>query len=162
MTKRPEFDVAAAHQYFAAHCFNNAWDLLEKSSRTAEEERLMVALNQASIYHWLNRPDCERRHLSVGYWQASRIQAVLRNAVEARRFGEVCLSYSEDLPPFFVGYAHEALARAALLAKDAARAERHLEAATKQAAHVDREDDRTLLIKDLEELKARATTTSAA
>jgi len=73
MTKSPEFDVAAAHKYFAAHCFNTAWELIEKPSRTTEEERLMVALNQASIFHWLNRADCDRRRLSIGYWQASRI-----------------------------------------------------------------------------------------
>jgi len=57
MTKSPEFDVAAVHKYFAAHCFNTAWELIEKPSRTTEEERLMVALKQASIFHWLNRAD---------------------------------------------------------------------------------------------------------
>ena len=157
MRKRAEFDVAVAHKYFAAHCFNEAWDLLEKPSRTVEDDRLMVALNQASIYHWLSRPDCEPKHLSVGYWQASRIQAVLRNAVEARRYAEVCLSYSEDLAPFFVGYAHEALARAAILGNDVKIAELHLEAATKQAAYVGRQDDRKLLMKDLEELRVKST-----
>jgi hypothetical protein len=30
------FDAAAAHKYFAAHCFNSAWDLIEKKNRTAE------------------------------------------------------------------------------------------------------------------------------
>jgi len=44
----PQFDVAAAHEYFAADCFNKAWDLLEKPTRTPEDERLLVALNQAS------------------------------------------------------------------------------------------------------------------
>ena len=153
-SRGPKFDVAAAHEYFAADCFNKAWDLLEKPNRTPEDERLMVALNQASIYHWLNRPDCEPRHLSVGYWQASRIHAVLRNAAEARRYADVCLSYSEDLAPFFVGYAHEALARAALVANDAAKARQHLAIATKHAAQVGPQDDRELLIKDLDELKS--------
>jgi hypothetical protein len=128
--------------------------LLEKPMRTPEDERLMVAMNQASIYHWLNRPDCEPKHLSVGFWQASRIHAVLRNAAEARRYADVCLSYSEDLPPFFVGYAHEALARAALVANDAATAGHHLAVATKHAAQVGRQDDRELLLKDLDELKS--------
>jgi hypothetical protein len=128
--------------------------LLEKPIRTPEDERLMVALNQASIYHWLNRPDCEPKHLSVGFWQASRIHAVLRNAAEARRYADVCLSYSEDLPPFFLGYAHEALARAAVVANDAATARHHLAIATKHAARIGRQDDRELLMKDLDELKS--------
>jgi len=155
-SRGPKFDVAAAHEYFAADCFNKAWDLLEKPIRTPEDERLMVALNQASIYHWLNRPDCEPKHLSVGYWQASRIHAVLRNAGEASRYADVCLSYSDDLPPFFLGYAHEALARAALVRNDAAAAAHYLAIATKHAALIGRLEDRELLIKDLEELKSAA------
>jgi hypothetical protein len=154
LAKNPDFDVATAHKYFAAHCFNSAWDLLEKPTRTAEDERLLAALNQASIYHWLSRPDCEPKRLSVGFWQASRIQAVLGNAAEARRYAEVCLSYSVDLEPFFLGYAHEALARAAYLADETGSAEAHLKLATAQAALVGRKEDRELLLKDLQDLEA--------
>lgn len=59
--KCPAFDAEAAHKYFAAHCFNRAWDLMEKKERTAEDDRLMFALNQASIYRWLQRPAAGRR-----------------------------------------------------------------------------------------------------
>ena len=84
------------------------------------------------------------RHLSVGYWQASRIQAIFGNAVEARRHAEVCLSYSIALEPFFLGYAHEALARAAHVAGDTDAAVKHLKLADEQAALVVREQDRKL------------------
>ena len=153
MTKNPDFDVVVAHKYFAAHCFNKAWDLIEKPDRTAEDERLMVALNQASIYHWLNRTDCEPRHLSVGYWQASRIQAIVGNAVEARRHAEVCLSYSVALEPFYLGYAYEALARAAHVAGDTGAVAKHLALAEEQAALVGRKQDRELLVRDLKDLR---------
>jgi len=76
----------------------------------------MFALNQASIYHWLQRPDCGNQQLSVGFWQASRIQSLLGNAVEARRQAKLCMSYNVELEPFYLGYTHEALARAAKLA----------------------------------------------
>ena len=69
---KPDFDIAAAHRHFAAHCFNSAWDLIEKADRSAEDDRLMVLLNQASIYHWLQRSDCNNQRLSIGYWQARR------------------------------------------------------------------------------------------
>jgi len=153
VAKTPDFDVTAAHKYFAAHCFNSAWDLLEKPTRTAEDDRLMVALNQASIYHWLSRPDCAPKRLSVGYWQASRIQSVLGNAAEARRFAEVCLSYSADLEPFFLGYAHEALARAAYMAVELRLAEAHFKLASDQAAQISGKEDRELLTKDLDSLR---------
>lgn len=154
MSTEPSFDVAAAHKYFAAHCFNAAWDLIDKASRTPEEERTMVALNQASIYHWQNRPDCTNENLSVGYWQASRIQSLLGNAAEATRFAEVCLRYSGGLEPFYVGYAYEALARAASLAGDPLKAAEYRSLAQAQAELVKDEQHRVLIVSDLAGLKA--------
>jgi hypothetical protein len=144
-----DFDEVAGHKFFAAHCFNKAWSLIEKKDRTPEDDRLMVAMSQASIYHWLQRDDCDNRRLSVGFWQASRIQALLGNAVEARRLAEVSLSYSDGLEPFYIGYAREALARAESLAGNTAKASAHLEKAKKYAAEVRDKDERELLLKDL-------------
>jgi len=152
MSDAPEFDTAAAHEYFAAHCFNRAWDLIDKEERTPQDDLLMVALNQASIYHWLERADCDDRRLSVGYWQASRIQAVLGNAGEARRHAETCLSFSEALPPFYLGYAYEALARAATLAGDRKASASHLARAKDLAAQVEDEEERDALLGDLADL----------
>jgi hypothetical protein len=154
MAKVPDFDVTAAHKYFSANCFNKAWDLIEKKNRTQDEDRLMVTLNQTSIYHWLQRDDCTSEHLSVGYWQASRIQALLGNATEATRFAEVCLTYSGELPPFYLGYAHEALARAHKLAGRAVDAQRHLTLAVELAAKIGKQGDRELLETDLSQLTA--------
>ena len=152
MAEPAEFDIAAAHKYFAAYCFNSAWDLIDKSARTPDEELLMVALNQASIFHWLNRADCDSRRLSIGYWQASRIHALLGNAAEALRYATICLSYSDTLEPFYIGYAHEALARAAKMSGDHSLAQEHLARAHEQVALVTSEDDRKQLLKDLAEL----------
>ena len=153
MSSSPPLDVAAAHKYFAAHCFNAAWDLIDKPERTAEDDRMMVALSQASIYHWLNRPDCEPRRLSVGYWQASRIQALLGNAVEATHHAEVCLQYSVGQDPFLLGYAYEAMARAARTAGNPRKAAEQLALAKEQVALVSNNEDRELLQKDLEDLE---------
>jgi len=149
MPRLADFDLAAAHTYFAAKCFNDAWDLMEKPDRTPADDRLMAALNQASIFHWLNREDCTDQRLAVGYWQASRIQALLGNAAEALRFGEICMSYSTGLAPFHLGFAHEALARAHLLAGDRAVAAEHFSRAVAFAAQVTKPVDRDLLEGDL-------------
>lgn len=149
MAPTTEFDASEGHKYFAAHCFNRAWDLIEKLNRTPEDDLLMVAMNQASIYHWLNRDDCDNRRLSIGYWQASRIQALIGHADEARRFAAVSLSYSAGLKPFYVAYAYEALARAAFVAGNVVETAAHLETAKVLAAKVDEKDERELLLKDL-------------
>ena len=151
MTK-PNFDITAAHKYFAAHCFNAAWDLIEKKERSPDDDRMMVALNQASLYHWRQRDDCSDQPLSIGYWQASRIQAILGNAPEALRHAGVCFGYSGALSPFFLGYAHEALARAHLVGGDARAAREHLDAALALAAKVETKDERELLLADLRAL----------
>jgi ribosomal-protein-alanine N-acetyltransferase len=149
----PTFDLEAAHKYFAADCFNKAWDLIEKPERTPEEDRLMVALNQASIFHWLNRADCTSENLSIGFWQASRIQALLGRADEARHQAETCLGYSHALEPFYMGYAYEALARAELMAGNSAKAQEHLRCAQRHAAGVENRDHQAMLLKDLDSLK---------
>lgn len=152
MSKPPEFDVAAAHKYFAANCFNEAWALMEKAVRSEEENRRMVLLNQASIYHWVERKDGTAKSLSVGYWQASRIQTLIGNAEEAIRFGNICLSYSGELEPFYLGYAHEALARAYQLSGDSLRATEHLAKSKDLASRVSAQEERELLEADLRQL----------
>ena len=151
--KSPQFDIEAAHRYFAAHCFNQAWDLIDKQDRTPEEDRLMVALNQASIYHWSQRPDFTDQQRSVGYWQAARIQASLGNAGEAGRYAEICLAYSQALAPFYLGYAYEALARAAKLAGNTAKFQEYLAVAEGKAKQVSAQEERELLENDLAGLK---------
>jgi hypothetical protein len=152
MTAEPAFDVNAAHRYFAADCFNKAWDLIDKQDRTPEEDRLMISLNQASIYHWTKREDCDDQQMSVGYWQASRIHALLSLAAEAGRYAEVCLHYSRELPPFYHAYAYEALARAAMLAGDRDEAQEYAAKAMALTDQVEDKAERELLLNDLAQI----------
>jgi hypothetical protein len=153
MPETADFDVVAAHKYFSANCFNSAWDLIEKKDRTDKDNQIMVALSYASIFHWSNRPDCDDQKLSIGYWQASRVQALIHNAREAVRLGEICLSYSHNQPPFFLAYAHEALARAHKLMGERAQTERHLAAALQLLVLVKDERNRDRLEADLRQLE---------
>lgn len=148
-----DFDLAAAHRFFSADCFNKAWALIEKSERTPEEDEEMVRLNQASLWHWSQREDCARRNMSIGYWQASRIHALLGWADEARRYGQLCLQYSREEPPFFLAYAYEALARAEALAGNQALAEQYYGEALRLAEAVVDTEDRELLLADLNMIK---------
>jgi tetratricopeptide (TPR) repeat protein len=151
MAEKPEFDVAAAHKYFSAHCFNAAWDLIDKTDRTAEEDEAMVHLSLASLWHWTQREDCTATSLSAGYWQVSRTYALAGEADSARRYGQRCLevSQSEDVGPFYVGYAYEALARAESTAGDWDRMKEYLEQARRAAQEVGEADNRKILLDDL-------------
>ncbi len=153
MPETLEFDIDAAHKHFAAHCFNRVWDLIEKSERTAEEDQMMVQLTLASLFHWSQRPDNDDRRRSIGYWQASRVHAILGHTSEALRYAELCLVYSHALGAFYLGYAYEASARAAKLAGDTANFRKFLTAAEAQARSVSSKNDQTLLETDLKSLR---------
>lgn len=154
MAGEADFDLTVAHKHFSAWCFNRAWELVEKPERTEAEDRLMEALSHASIFHWISRPDCTDKNLAVGYWQASRVQALIGNAQEAIRHARTCLGYSTDLEPFHLGYAYEALARAAGLMNDAANSTAYLDRAESLAEQVPDERDRQLLAGDLAQLRS--------
>jgi hypothetical protein len=155
MSSSHNMDLPRAHRHFAAACFNRTWDYLRKTDRTPEDDEQMVLLSTASLWHWTQRDDCTDRNRGIGHWQLSRVYAVLGDAAAARRHGERCLEYSRTDAPFYLGYAHEALARAALVAGDAASFHEHLASAQRLLAAVTDREERELLEPDLKELAAR-------
>lgn len=149
MSESPPFDLARAHRWFSADCFNRVWSLLDKPDRTPDECERMISLAHASLAHWRERADCTPQNLSIGFWQVSRVHAVLGQAENARHYARLCLDISGAEPPLFLGYAHEALARAEQLAGNSAAAQRHLAEARRLAALVADEEERRALENDL-------------
>lgn len=154
MTQAPNFDLEAVHRYFSAYCFNHAWDLMDQPARTPEEDEAMLRLSLASTWHWTQRPDCTPEKLSVGYWQTSRIYALLRQAENARRYAHLCLqeSQKEGVAPFYLGYACEAAARALVLGRDLKQAAGYVTQGREAAAKVKDEEDRKALLADLDSI----------
>ena len=138
--RRANFDLAEAHKYFAAQCFNAAWDLIDKPDRTASDVRLMEALNQASIYDWRSRPDFSAKNTSV------RILAGLADTEPAPQLvrgvaprADQPRGSAHELGPFLLGYAHEAMARALFGLERDTEAKAHLDAAAACAQQVTRQ-----------------------
>jgi hypothetical protein len=152
MADKPDFDISAAHRHFSSDCFNKAWDLIEKSDRTPEEDEEMIRLNQTSIWHWTQREDCSPTNMSVGYWQASRIYAILGQVDNARRYGQLCLEISrrEDVALFYLGYAYEALGRAEMVAGNREAMARYVSQARETAEKIADAAEKPLLLSDLE------------
>ena len=153
MAQDPGFDVSKAQRYFSADCFNKAWDGIEKPDRTPEEDEQMIRLNQASIWHWTQREDCNSTNMSIGYWQASRIYAILQRPAEAVRYGQLCLQNSHDEAPFFLAYAYEALARAEQVAGNVAMVGKYRAEALRLIEAVTDPEDRKVLMNDLDTIK---------
>jgi hypothetical protein len=155
MGNKPDFDLGAAHKFFSASCFNRAWDLIDKSNRTAEEDEDMIRLSLSSTWHWTQREDCTQQNLSVGYWQTSRVYALVGQAENAKRYGQLCLNASQgkDIPPFYLGYAYEALARAEAVAGNKEKMDEYLGEARRVADRVPKADTKKMLLDDLETIK---------
>jgi len=149
MTETPPFDIEAAHRFFAPHCFNRAWDLINKPTRNAEEDEAMLQLAMASLWHWGQRADVVPRNHSVGAWQVARVHALAGRGQEALRYGQICLAATAAEPPFYRGFAHEAMARACMVLGDAQGTREHLAAAHRLLGEVTDPEDHEVLAKDL-------------
>ncbi|MCP4580928.1 MAG: hypothetical protein GY839_04880 [candidate division Zixibacteria bacterium] len=149
MANEPKFDTAAAHKYFSAQCFNQTWGLIDKTDRTDKENEQMIQLSQASIYHWTQREDCTDNNMSIGYWMASRVYALLGMADNARRYGQLSLDCTQESESFTRGYAFEALARAEMVAGNDDKKDEYLAQARKYADSIEKDDEKKYLVDDL-------------
>jgi hypothetical protein len=155
MTKGDEggkLDVHQAHKLFSTGCFNKTWELIEKPERTPEEDEEMLHLAISSLWHWTRRDDFAPVNASVGYWQVSRVFALLGQAENALRYGRRSLEVleGESAPPFFAAYAREAMARAEAVAGNGEEMKGHLEEARRLAGEVNEEENRKILLADLD------------
>ena len=151
MDEKPLFDEQVAHRRFAAQCFNRAWDLIEKSDRTEEEDREMIRLAHASHWHWTRVKGHTPQNISIAYWQTSRIYALLGDADHAKRYAESCFEVSrvEGVDAFYLGYAYEALSRAAAIAGDREASDNYRTEAACIAKSLRDEESRRQLQQDL-------------
>jgi len=148
-TAKPDFDLQSAHRYFAPTAFNLAWTFLDKPERTVEDADRLLEASYASLWHWRQREDCDATRLAVGYWQLSRIFAVLGRATDAEHYGQLSLASADETQPFFRAYAYEALARASAVAGDSRACHERLEQARYWTERVEEDDERKGLEDDL-------------
>ena len=153
--QKKKVKVKAAHKFFSVDCFNKTWAYIDLPERTADQEEEMLRLALASHWHWTQRKDYGPVNASVANWQVSRVFALMVQAGNARRFGLRSLEVieGEDAPPFYSGYAYEALARAEAAAGDEESMQAYLEKARQAAAQVDDEDSRGWLLNDLDTIQ---------
>ncbi|MEW6402592.1 MAG: hypothetical protein AB1649_12385, partial [Chloroflexota bacterium] len=147
------FELQSAHKYFSAHCFNTTWDLIDQPTRMPEDEMEMLHRSMASLWHWSQREDAKPQNLSVGYWQVSRVYALLGQVDNALKYGAASLKFAEGLEPFYAGFAYEALARAEMVAGNREKMNEYLQKARDLAKQVEDEDDKQVLMGDLENIK---------
>ena len=154
MVYKTTFNVSEAHEYFSAEYFNKAWEYIEKTDeRSAEDNMTMLHTAIASLWHWTQREDVKPENLAVGYWQVSRVYNLIKQPNNARTYGLLSLKYAEGLEPFFKAYAYETLARAEMQTNNRVIMMVYLEKAYRMVERVDNEENKQLLLKDLESIR---------
>lgn len=148
-------DLARWHRTFAPRAYNHTWTLLDEGSLTREQQEEMLASTFAQRFHWYEVG--EPRNWAIADWQVSRVAAVLGYADLARRFGERSLKVAEthDLGPFVMGFAHEAIARAAADVDDVETFGEHLGVARALLSEIADSAEREVLEADLAEMSER-------
>ena len=149
----PDLDPAA-QRALAAALFNRVWTLLEQESRSEAQDAEMMHAAHASTYHWMQIGEPVNR--ARGEWQCSRVYSVLGQAgpatFHAQKVIELC--QREGLGDFDLACGYEALARAAAVAGDGDESRRWAELARTAAAGVADDEDREIVLSDLETLPA--------
>ena len=145
------------HRTLGADYFNKTWTLMEKTTRSPEENDEMIHCTHASAYHWLQVGTRANRARSE--WQCSRVHVILGQVDQALYHARRCLEIAEanedgsmeiwDLPA-----AYEALARAHLTAGHREEAAHWAKLGREATAAIDDADDRQVLEADFATIDA--------
>jgi len=154
MDYKTAFNVKEAHEYFSTEYFNQTWELIEKAElRSIEENMTMLHTAIVSLWHWTQREDVTAENLAIGYWQVSRVYNLIKQPNNARTYGLLSLRHAKELAPFYKAHAYETLARAEMQANNRVIMKVYLDKAHDMAKQIESEEDRELLLKDLETIQ---------
>ncbi len=153
----PKID-AQDEKRIAAALFNGTWTLIVKEERTLADDDDMLHMAHASRYHWARVPDHTPAHLGRGEWQCSRVYAVLGRSEpalhHAQRYLDICTDNA--IGDWDLAFAYEALARGHAVAGDIEKARAYTEQALAAAEDIADDEDRELLLTDLESIPGLA------
>jgi DNA-binding transcriptional MerR regulator len=145
------------HRALGADLFNKTWTLMEKQTRTAEEDDEMIHMAHASAYHW--QQVGSRANRARSEWQCARVHTILGQVDQAlyhaRRCHEI-VEANEDgsMESWDLPGAYEALARAHLAAGNGEEARRWAELGRDATARIPDEDDRKVMEADFATIDA--------
>ncbi|MFL5779221.1 MAG: MerR family transcriptional regulator [Chloroflexota bacterium] len=141
----------ATHRQLGKDLFNHVWSLLETAERSTGQVDEMIHAAHAARYHWgVVGHDGNRAR---GEWQCSRVYAVLGRAEpalwHARRCVEIAEAGGEGVEDWDVAAAYEAMARASIVAGDAAAGRDWKRRAAEAAAGIADPDEREIIEGDV-------------
>lgn len=147
--------IQRMHRRFSAEGFNDGWAMIDKENRSPQDIEDMILSSSASMWHLKKRDDRKPLNMSIGYRQLSRVYALAGQYDLARLFARRCLKAAIDgeAPPFYLGYAYEAMARAEIGLRNFRPAADNIEKAEAQLARITDAKEKAWLETDIAALK---------
>ncbi|PKM64155.1 MAG: hypothetical protein CVU96_04255 [Firmicutes bacterium HGW-Firmicutes-20] len=137
------------HKSLAAELFNKTWDYLDNKVRSSQDDLDMITLAHASLYHWMqvNNPE----YMYIGYWQISRVYAMLNLGDTALMFAKASLKVCVDhaFEGFNLAYAYEAMARSHAINNQKEEAKEYSQRAVDESEKIMKQEHREMLLSDL-------------
>ena len=141
------------YRQLAVDLFNHTWTLLDSQNRTSEQDEEMVHSAHASRHHWGIAGTTKNG--ARGERQIARAYAALERYTSSEHhatlYMDACLSH--EFEDWDVPFAHEGLARALAL-HDSVKAKEHLAEARRLGEMIEKEEDKTWLFTNLDEIAA--------
>ena len=154
----PGTGTVTDERMLGAQLFNQTWRLMEQENRTRDDDDRMIHTAHASRYHWGQAASATPAHMARGEWQVSRVYCVLGRAEpalhHARRVLDICLE--NGIGDWDLAFAYEAMARASAVAGDMDAARGYTDKALAAVEDVDEDEDRDLVLSDLETIPGQA------
>lgn len=146
MAEEKKYTISQAHHEFAIDFHGKTWDLLEKPSRTSDDNERMLDFAHASLAHWRAVGTAVRHQR--GEWLLARVYTVLGNALLAFQHARRCMELLEanrtEMEDFDFAFAYEAMARALALAGKSSDAQEYIQRAQEAGSTIREEDDRQI------------------
>ncbi len=140
------------HRQLGVDLYNSSWALMEKAERTPEEDDELVHHVHASLYHWLQAPECEPKHRARGEWLCSRAYSVLGRGEPALHHAQRCLAiceqHADNVEDWDLAFAYEALARAHRVAGHQDEARSHEKRGRRLAERIEDPEDKEIVLRD--------------
>lgn len=140
---------ATEHRAIGVAAYNRCWALLDKASRTRDEELELLRTAFASRYHWFYAGGPEQ--FTMGDWMISRAAAASNEPALSVTFAHLANDAAQrfDAPDWLVASCAEGLARAYAASGDAGERQRWYERAQHLITEIRDQEDRALILEQL-------------
>lgn len=127
--------------------FNRVWELLDKPSRTPDENAAMLTAAFASRWHWGQADEATTENLAIGDWQIAHVAAQLGHGSVALEYAKRALAAAdaEGWGDWQRASMLEGMARACAAAGDSEGRAKYHAAASAALAEIAEDEDRELI-----------------